>query len=85
MFFEKYANLSQRGPRADRIDATTQPGTDVVAGHPFRNSNESSVEADLEELQTAPAHPPDDFELAIEKGMQRGGNCYNALVAGIIN
>ena len=77
--------MSQRGPRAERIDATAQPGTDVTASHPFRNGSESSLEIDFEQQQTAIPHPPGDFELSSEKRVKRVFNRYNALVAGIIN
>jgi len=82
---EEYANLSQRGPRADRIDATSQPGTDVTASHPFRHRSESSLDIDFEEQQTAISHPAGDFEMTPEKRVQRVFNRYNALVAGIMS
>ena len=82
---EKRANLSQRGPIADRLGATPQAKAEVPSRHPFRKSNASSVEVDFEEEQMAVPHPPGNFELPPEKRVKRVLDCYNALVAGIIN
>ena len=77
--------MSQRGPRADGIDATPQLGTDVTPCHPFRHGNEPSVEIDFEEQQTAILQPPSNVELPPEKGVKHVFDTDDALVAGIIN
>ena len=82
---QQRANSSQRGPGADGINATPQPGTKVPASHPFGHRREFSVQVDLEEQQSAISQSPRDCELTPEERVKRILDRYSALVAGIIH
>ncbi len=76
---EERANLSQRGPLADGLGATPQAKAEVPSRHPFRKSNPSSVEVDLEEEQMAVPHPSGNCELPPEKRVKRVLDLYKVL------
>jgi len=82
---QQRANSSQRGPGADGIDATPQPGTDIPARHPFGHRDEFSVEVDFEEQQATIPQPPGDRELTPKERVKRVLDRYDTLVAGIIH